>query len=179
MLEEEFRRVFQTHRDEVFRFLCRLARNRHDAEDLLQETFVRVWRKGDQFRGDGSLQGYLRRIAYRTYLNARPRIQKGRAPLPLESVEPPEGNGSPAADAARRDLERFLLARVRQAVDELPDSWRDPFVLFRYEGLKLKEIAEILELTPKAVEIRVARALKRVAERVRGFREEYAAWRAG
>ncbi len=57
--------LFETHRAAVHRFLTRLARNAHDADELLQETFVLVWRKRAQFRGDGSVGGYLRQIAYR------------------------------------------------------------------------------------------------------------------
>ena len=55
-----------------------LTGNRHDAEDLLQDTFARLWRKRDQFRGDGSLEGYVRRISYRVFLNARSRLSRGR-----------------------------------------------------------------------------------------------------
>lgn len=170
---EKFRGVFEAHRDAVYRFLYRLTRNRHDAEDLLQETFTRYWRKSDQFRGDGSLAGYLRRIAYRTFLNARNRLARAREGAPLEHVEPAAPVDDPAEQAAREDLEQFLLRRVREEVDRLPDSWREPFLLFRYEGLSMKEIAESLDLTPKAVELRVARALKRISERLRELRAEY------
>ena len=79
----EFREAFESHRDAVYRLLVRLARNPHDAEDLLQETYLTFWRKRAQYRGDGSLAGYLKRIAYRTFLNARSRIAARRPPLPL------------------------------------------------------------------------------------------------
>ena len=58
-------------------------------------------------------------------------------------------------------------------MEELPDSWREPFVLFRYEGMKLKEIADTLGITPKAAEIRVARALERVSGRLRELKAKY------
>jgi len=170
---DEFRRVFEAHGDSVFRYLYRLAGNRHDAEDLLQETFSRLWRKRDQFRGDGSLAGYVRRIAYRTFLNARTRLDRVRANQPIDHVEPEDGASGPADTACRDDLKAFLLAEVRRAVDDLPESSREPFVLFRYEGLSLKEIAETMDITPKAVELRIARALKRVAECVRDLKAQY------
>jgi len=170
---EHFRRLFEAHREGVFRFLYRLSGNRHDAEDLLQDTFARLWHKRDQFRGDGSLAGYLRRIAYRTFLNARTRLARVRAARPLDVVEPADPAAGPGDRASRDDLHRFLLEQVRRAVDDLPDSLREPFVLFRYEGSTLNEIAEILGITPKAAELRVARALKRVAERLTRLRTEY------
>jgi RNA polymerase sigma factor (sigma-70 family) len=169
---DDFRRLFEEHRDTMFRFLYRLSGNRHDAEDLLQETFVRLWRKRAQFRGDGSVEGYVRRIAYRTFLNAKPRLARPRGPH-VEEIQPVDGSPDPAERAGCADLRSFLLAHVRRAVDDLPDSWREPFVLFRYEGMKLKQIAETLGITPKAAEIRVARALDRVSERLRELKAEY------
>lgn len=171
---DAFRRLFEAHREAVFRLLYRLAGDRHDAEDLLQETFARLWDRRGQFQGNGSLEGYLRRIAFRVYLNARPRLRRVRAPLPL-AAEPADDRAGPAERASREDLQRFLLAHVRRVVDELPDSWREPFLLFRYEGLKCREIADVLGLTPKAVELRVTRALQRVAARLEDLRARYGA----
>ncbi|MCK6462199.1 MAG: RNA polymerase sigma factor [Planctomycetes bacterium] len=169
---DEFRRLFDEHRDTVFRVLYRLAGNRHDAEDLVQDTFVRLWRKREQFRGDGSVEGYLRRIAYRTFLNARARLSRPRA-HENNGREPVDHSPDPSESASRAELKSFLLAHVRRAVEELPDSWREPFVLFRYEGMKLKEIADTLGITPKAAEIRVARALERVSGRLRELKAKY------
>ncbi|MEM8886139.1 MAG: RNA polymerase sigma factor [Planctomycetota bacterium] len=170
----DFRRLFETHADGVFRYLYRLARDRHDAEDLLQETFVRLWRKRDQFRAEGSFAAYARRVAYRTFLNARPGLARRNGSLPIEScAEPADPRVGPEDRACRQDLERYLLDHVRRAIDALPDSLREPLVLFRYEGLPLKEIAAILDITPKAAEHRVSRALRRVAAAVEGLRTEY------
>ena len=163
---DSFRSLFEQHRQPVYRYLYRLTGNRHDAEDLLQETFARYWRKQDQFRGDGSVGGYLRSIAFRIFLNARTRLQRSRSNGAATVVEPPCHTAGPAAGAEQRDLDAFLCGRVRRAVDELPDSWRDAFVLFRYEGLTMKEIASQLDITPKAVELRLARAMRRLREQL-------------
>ncbi len=170
----EFRQLFETQADALFRYLYRLARNRHDAEDLLQETFVQLWRKRGQFRGEGSFAGYVRRIAYRTFLNARSRLARRNGAVSLDSSpEPLDSERGPAEAASRDDLEQFVLARVRQAVNALPDSLREPFVLFRFEGLRLKEVAAVLGITTKAAENRVARALHSVAAQVDDLRTEY------
>ena len=163
---EGFRLLFEAHRAAVHRFLVRLARNAHDADELLQETFVAVWRKRAQFRGDGSVAGYLRQIAYRTYLNARPRIERDRGQL---GPDRSESSTSPdaAVEAASRIDQRDMIARVRRVVEELPVGWREAFVLFRFEGLSCAEVAETLGLTPKAVERRLTRALEFVTRRVR------------
>ena len=96
-----------------------------------------VWRKRAQFRGDGSIGGYLRQIAYRTYLNARPRIERNRKQLGVDRSEgSPSANGSEdAAGTAHRLDQQALIDRVERVVDELPEGWREAFVLFRFEGL--------------------------------------------
>jgi RNA polymerase sigma-70 factor (ECF subfamily) len=164
---EGFRRLFESQRDLVFRVLYRLARNADDAEDLLQDTFATLWRKRDQFRGEGSIEGYVRKIAYRTYLNARPRLQRARGVAVLDEATA-SAAPSPETRVASRLDQGALLDRVRRAVDTLPDDWREPFILFRYEGMSCREVAETMDLTPKAVEIRVARALRDVSRRVGG-----------
>ena len=162
---EGFRQLFDRQAPAVHRFLVRLTRDAHAAEDLLQETFATLWRKRAQFRGDGSLEGYLRQIAYRTWLNARATLRRARAVAPLD-VDP-SSSAETAAEGVARDLDRReALASVRRAVDALPEGWREPFVLFRYEGLSCTEIAEAMALSPKAVELRLARAMKEVVSRV-------------
>ena len=116
---EGFRQLFHSLAPAVHRFLVRLTRDAHAAEDLLQETFTTLWRKRAQFRGDGSVEGYLRQIAYRTWLNARVRLKRARAVAPLD-VEP-SATVETAADGVARDLDRRdALAAVRRAVDALP-----------------------------------------------------------
>lgn len=162
---EGFRELFEAQAPAIHRFLVRLTRDAHTAEDLLQETFTTLWRKRAQFRGDGSVEGYLRQIAYRTWLNARDRLRRARAVAPLGMD--PSSSVETAADGVARDMDRRdALVAVRRAVDALPEGWREPFVLFRYEGLTCAEIAEAMDLSPKAVELRLARAMKEVVSRV-------------
>ena len=163
---EGFRRLYETHRTSIHRLLARLARDGHTADDLLQETFLTVWRKRAQYRGEGSVEGWMKTIAVRTYLNARPRLVRALAETGLP-MAPPARPGVASDDVGGRIDRNALLAQVRAAVDGLPSGWREPFVLFRYEGLTCAQVAEMMGLSPKAVELRLARALRAVAERVR------------
>lgn len=171
---DAFRRLFDERRVELFRFLYRLTGHAHDADDLLQETFARLWRKRDQFRGDGSVGAYLRKVAYRVWLNARARIARSRNGAPLDN-EPVDGTSGPEESAAQRESRAFLLREVRSAVEALPEEWRVPLLLFRYEGLSCAEIAETLGVTPKAVEMRLRKATQTLAARLRKLSPEYGA----
>lgn len=153
------------HRTSIHRLLARLARDGHTADDLLQETFLTVWRKRAQYRGEGSVEGWMKTIAVRTYLNARPRLVRALAETGLP-MDPPARPGVASDDVGGRIDRNALLAQVRAAVDGLPSGWREPFVLFRCKGLTCAQVAEMMGLSPRP-ELRLARALRAVAERVR------------
>jgi RNA polymerase sigma-70 factor (ECF subfamily) len=167
----EFREAFERHREPVFRFLWRLTGNPHDSEDLLQETFVTFWRKRSQYRGEGSLLAYLRRIAYRTYLNSRSRKS---ARLPHLSLDERAGEGSPGEQPGvdETDERDFLLARVKEALRALPDGPRDAFVLFRFEGMTVAEVSAATEAPLKTVESRLKRAHDLLRGRLRQYRDQ-------
>jgi RNA polymerase sigma-70 factor (ECF subfamily) len=173
LTETGFRELFERERDVLFRFLYRLTRNASDADDLLQETFLTVWRKREQFDGRGAIQGWLKRTAFRTYLNARTRLER-RAALAPEAT-----NGkleTPESELERRDSVEFLVGRVHDAIRELPDGARETFVLFRCEGLTCAEIAEVTETPLKTVETRLSRATRLLAERLRPYKGSVPTW---
>jgi RNA polymerase sigma-70 factor (ECF subfamily) len=166
----EFRTVFEAERDPLYRFLYRLTRNASDAEDLLQETFLAVWRKRDQFEGRGSLGGYLRRTAWHLYLNSRERSERRKGLAPVRSQEVELATPSDAT-AERNEAMGFLVARVQEALASLPDNARECFVLFRYEGLTCPQIADLTGTPLKTVESRVARATHALSEKLRPYRQ--------
>ena len=152
--------------------LLRLSGNAQDAEDLLQETFLVVWRKRGDFEGRGAPEGYLRTTAFRLFLNKRQ--AQGKRPSATGDLEaagerPDPGQVCPGTDVARRDAVAFLIARVNACLAELPREVREAFVLFRHEGLSVREIAELTGSPPKTVETRVRRATLRLAEKMRPF----------
>lgn len=165
-----FHALFKSERDRTFRFLLRLTRNHADAEDLLQESFLTVWRKREQFEGRGSAGGYLRRTAYHLYLNRRNRDERRAALTPLNGKPLSE----PPADlrVERREAVEFLVERVREALAHLPEPARLVFVLFRFEGLTCAEIAELTDTHLKTVETRLLRATRALAARLETHREQ-------
>ncbi len=161
----DFQRVFETCKDPVFRFLWRLCRDRTDAEDLLQDTFVAYWRKGDGHDGRGSVLAYLRRIAYHLYLNLR--TKRARRTNLSAHIPPPAAEVPGAArSVAGRDARASLLEQVRRAVDDLPDTAREAFILHRFEGLDCREIAQLMGAPVKTVESRLRRATRALVERL-------------
>jgi RNA polymerase sigma-70 factor (ECF subfamily) len=174
--EAEFRRLFDAHRDAVHRFLFRLTRNAADADDLLQETFLTVWRKRHQYEGRGSSEGWIRKAAFRLYLNERGKRRR-RAVLDGAVPRPSAPPSAPAADGelAHREAVAFLAARVEEALAALPDEPREAFVLFRYEGMTCAQIGDLMDVPAKTIETRVRRATELLAERLAPYRDHLAA----
>jgi RNA polymerase sigma-70 factor (ECF subfamily) len=168
----EFRALFETERDRLMRFLHHLTGNASDAEDLVQETFIAVWRKRDQFEGRGSAAGYLRRTAFHLFLNARQKQDRREALAPTSHEEPA---CTPISDMDEREAREVLVARVRSAVDDLPAGIREAFILFRFEGHSCAEIAEITGTPKKTVESRLARAVHILSERLKRHAPEFSA----
>ncbi len=173
----EFRALFLEQRDPLFRFLLRLTRNPSDAEDLLQETFLTVWRKRALFEARGSAAGFLRRTAYRLFLNQHERVARRAALAPhtngalhAESAAP-AAHGGALAEHERAETVGFLVQRVRAALEELPEPARTAFVLFRYEGLSCAEVAEAQGAPLKTVETRITRATELLAEKLKAYRD--------
>ena len=175
----EFRALFLEQRDPLFRFLLRLTRNPSDAEDLLQETFLTAWKKRALFEGRGSAAGFLRRTAYRLFLNQN-EVSSRRASLaPMVQADahgggPSDGRSGEPSDHERDETVGFLVQRVRAALEELPEPARTAFVLFRYEGLSCAEVAELQSAPLKTVETRIARATELLAEKLRPYRDHAA-----
>ncbi|MCG3133065.1 MAG: hypothetical protein HMLKMBBP_00157 [Planctomycetes bacterium] len=171
--ENGFDGLWRDHREAVFRFLCRLTRNAADAEDLLQETFLTVWRKQAQFEGRGSVAGWLKRTAFRLYLNEREKRTR-RAELDERVGAPDPRTSAPPADreVARRDAVALLSKKVEEALRSLPDEPREAFVLFRMEGMSVAEIGELTGVPAKTAETRVRRATLLLAEMLSKHRRD-------
>jgi RNA polymerase sigma-70 factor (ECF subfamily) len=176
----EFRALFLEQRDPLFRFLLRLTHNPADAEDLLQETFMTVWRKRELFEGRGSAAGFLRRTAYRIFLNQRERVTRRADLVPVASADggiagsAGATNGDAHDGHERSETVGFLVTRVRAALDELPEPARTAFLLFRYEGLSCAEVAQTQGAPLKTVETRIARATQLLAEKLKAYRDHAA-----
>lgn len=169
--------LMERHAPSVFRFLCRMLANEDDANDLAQETFVRVYQHRTSFRPDACFSTWLYTIAAnlaRNHLRWRerhPNVALEAAPdEDTPSLRDTLADGRLTAPETMEAEER--VNAIRAAVAELPEELRTPLVLAEYEDRSQKEIAAILSCSVKAVETRIYRArqllrvcLKRFLER--------------
>ncbi len=147
----------------VYRFALRLTGSRQEAEDLAQETFLKAWRRRGQLRDDRSSVVWLFTICKNLW-NDRLR-RKTRRP---KVVGTPDEHESTAAGPDHNMMVQDDLRRVLEAMDLLPARQREVLYLHACDGLSLREIAEVLEITSEAAKASLFEARKRLR---RQFRE--------
>lgn len=162
------------HATPVFHFLCRRVGNEDDANDLAQETFVRVFKSAKSFRANEKFSTWLFTIAANLARNHfRWRSRHPNVSLEAENAETEQSLGStlPANSPAPNEsaLAEERAAAVRFAVQKLPDDLREALVLCEWEERSVAEAAAILEATPKAVESRLYRARQMLRERLKSW----------
>lgn len=162
---EAFRDLVQTHSDRLFRLAYRMTGNAHDAEDVVQETFLRAYRALSRFDARADFGTWVHRIAANCaidVLRARRRRGdfRGRENGPGDGVLdaiPAPGPG-PEADALRSERRRG----VEQALETLSEKERVAFVLRHFEQMSLEEIARTLQVRTGAVKQSVFRAVRKL-----------------
>jgi RNA polymerase sigma-70 factor, ECF subfamily len=158
----------------------RMTRNRADAEDLVQETYLRAYRGFGGFEQGTNLKAWLYRILTNTYINSYRAKKRRPDESDLEEVEDlylyRRIGGLEAAMAGRSAedelLDRFSESEVKAAVEELPENFRMAVVLADVEGFSYKEIADILDIPIGTVMSRLHRGRKALQKRLYGFAVE-------
>lgn len=150
--ERAFRALVDRHLTAVLAIARRMLRDEAEAEDVAQETMLRLWRSGGSLDlGVHGLRPWLRRVAANLCID---RTRSGRRTVVVEEV--PEVIEPPRQEAAIEDQER--AQRVDEALKSLPERQRLALTLFHYEGLSQIEVGDIMGITDEAVESLLARA---------------------
>jgi RNA polymerase sigma-70 factor (ECF subfamily) len=171
--------LMSRHGSRLFHYILRLLHNEDDAEDVAQETFVRVYQKRMGFDPSRKLSSWLYAIAT-NLVRDKLRWQRRHPEMSMDAEDSETGqalgdilpaqSGSPGEAVACEER----AALVREAVSSLPQNWRIPLVLAEFEGRSHIEIGEILSCTPKAVEMRIARARRELREKLGHLLQEAA-----
>ena len=162
--------LFASHAAKVFALARRFGLDPDEAEDAVQEVFLKVQRKIGTFRGEARLSTWLYQVAVNALRDQLRRLKRQKRALPLLPLEDEPGeqrlesdDPGPAEGASLRERR----ALVRTALDALPERFREVLVLRELEGLGYRDIARILELPQGTVESRIHRARTRLAAELR------------
>jgi RNA polymerase sigma-70 factor (ECF subfamily) len=155
--------LMERHATPVFQFLYRMLGNEDDANDLAQETFVRIFQHRASFKPDAKFTTWLYTIAAnlaRNHHRWRSRHPNVSLDAVREETDQSLGDVMPAPDASPSEaaVQEERRQAVRSAVEALPEDMREAIILCEWQDLPVAEAASVLSTTPKAVESRLYRA---------------------
>jgi len=169
---QEFARIVETHRPQIFRFLLSSLRDVDLAETLTQECFLKAHRNWSHFRGDSSAMTWLMRIAINLqkdyWRNRRIQFWRQTRTNAVDLDEASEWLPNGERNAEQQMLAREQVAQVWQAVKGLSERQRTVFLLRYVEERELSEIAAATGLSEGTVKAHLSRALGRVRTELRG-----------
>ena len=171
---QEFARIVESHRPQIFRFLLSSLRDIDLAETLTQECFLKAHRNWSHFRGDSSAMTWLMRIAINLqkdhWRNRRIQFWRQTRTNAVDLDEASEWLPNGERNAEQQMLAREQVAQVWQAVKGLSERQRTVFLLRYVEERELSEIASATGLSEGTVKAHLSRALGRVRTELRGPR---------
>lgn len=154
--ETTFEQVFKAHFKRMHAYAFTILQDEHEAEEVVQQVFFRLWERNESLRVQGPVAAYLYRAVHNESLNQL-RHRKVRAAHHLHVVHQQKYmEGHPAHQAVKGELEQ----KIRAALNELPEQCRTVFQLSRFEELKYRDIADRLGISVKTVENQMGKALK-------------------
>ncbi len=166
-----FTALFDRHHRGVAQFAFRFVGDRARAEELTQDTFVKLYRNASRYRPSAKFKTYLYRVAANHCLNE---VRRGeyRVKHVSEGLEEGEPLETPAPEAERPDAQlagQQLESAVGRALAALSQRERTAFTLCRFEGMTYRDIAEVLQASEAAVKSLIHRATLSVARHIQGF----------
>jgi RNA polymerase sigma-70 factor (ECF subfamily) len=165
------------HMGSLYTAALRMTRNPSDAEDLVQETYLKAYRAFESFQEGTNLKAWLYRILTNTFINSYRAKKRRPDETDIEDLENlylyRRLGGLEGASAGRSAeevvLEQFTEAEVKEAIEALPEQFRLAVILGDVEGFSYKEIAEILDIPIGTVMSRLHRGRKALQKRLFEF----------
>ncbi len=159
MQEISFRNDILPLKDKLFRLAFRITMDRAEAEDVVQDTMIRVWNKREEWSRYESIEAYCLVVARNLAIDRSRRMDTQTVELTPEMEEEAESS-TPYDQLAEREQLRI----IHRLINELPEKQRTIMQLRDIEGKSYKEIADILHLTEEQVKVNLFRARQKVKQ---------------
>ncbi len=166
MKEISFQNDVLPLKNKLFRLALRITLNREEAEDVVQDTLIKVWNARDRWLELDSIEAYSLTIARNLSLDHIKKMENQNDSLEEQNTERLDENTSTPSE---RMIQKDKLDIVRNIIDELPEKQRSCLQLRDIEGKSYKEIADILSITEDQVKVNIFRARQTVKQRFQQF----------
>ena len=154
-----FRQLVLEHSHAMFRLAWRLTSDEAAAEDVVQEAFIKAWRKIGEFRMDSSFKSWLHRITVNTAMDY---LRKNLRRKQFETEEPEYETVERSAQTPDTGTQIDISRQTQVAMMDLSESERTALLLKHYEGHSIQEIAQIMQITTGACKQNIFRAVKKM-----------------
>lgn len=149
-------------KNELFRLALRITLNRAEAEDVVQETMLKVWNRREQWKQIESIEAFCMTICRNTALDRQKRTENSNASL--EDVEHETPDHSYGANPEEQAVQHDRVERVRRLMERLPEKQRTCMQLRDVEGKTYKEIACVMGITEQQVKVNIFRARQTIKQ---------------
>ncbi|MGD0267776.1 MAG: sigma-70 family RNA polymerase sigma factor [Candidatus Sulfotelmatobacter sp.] len=167
---ETFEQLAMPHFERLYNFACWLTQDRHEAEDLVQETYAKALKGFSSFQPGTNFRAWIYKILRNTFLTSRTGLKAtSNVPLDLEDDE--------VLPLAKETPESILLQRsdsqlVQQALEQLPVAYREVLLLCEVEEMSYQEISTTLAIPMGTVMSRLSRARRALRSQVQGMQQQ-------
>jgi len=156
-----FREVYAAYYRRLCQFASAIVKTREVAEEIVEDVFVRIWQQRERLPAVHNLRVYLYTATKNTALNYLARKAKENITEPFDHIHI-ELNGS-AINPEQILITAEMYKKIQRAVDALPPRCKMIFKLVREDGLRYKEVSEILNIAVNTIDVQMAIAVKRIA----------------
>lgn len=170
-----FEAIALPHADALYGFALRMARHPREAEDLVQETYLRAWRYYDQFESGTNMRAWLFRILRNVFINryrhsrlSPDLVSESALDMPLDAIAPRD-SGAPPADPESQAVDASVDPRIEAAIRELPEDYRAVVLLHLSSELPYRDIATVLDIPIGTVMSRLHRGRRILQARLADF----------
>jgi RNA polymerase sigma-70 factor (ECF subfamily) len=177
--QANFERDAMQYAPQLYSAALRMTRNPADADDVVQETFLKAYRAYDSYAEGTNLKAWLYRILTNTYINKYRKAQRRPSEVELGELQDLYlykrlGEVSGASQSAEADmLDEFVDTDVIEALESLPETFRMPVLLADVDGFSYKEIAEMLDIPIGTVMSRLHRGRKALQKKLWDVAQEH------
>ena len=165
MKKISFRNDVLPMKNKLFRLALRITLNREEAEDVVQDTLIKIWNSRDRWQQLDSIEAYSLTIVRNLSLDRIKKMENQNDSLEEEKTERPDASSNPS----ERMIQKEKLDIVKRMIDELPEKQRCCMQLRDIEGNPYKDIAHILGITEEQVKVNIFRARQTIKQRFQQF----------
>ena len=162
-----FQEIVERYKKKIYYIAYDIVGDFHEAEDVSQEVFIKMYRSLDRFRKDAKMGSWLYQIAVNTAIDSL-RRKKSKPRINVEDIdsvrkqEQALESASPEADPERRAVASLMQEHIDSALNKITPQERTVFVMRHYNEFKIREIADVLEVSSGTVKSLLFRALKKL-----------------